>query len=151
MLLDLARSEQAAPMNPTQIEQYLDRQTERYRTRGWWRGTTPLETAAEQQRARERAPVPPGGRREQTRDEQRADEERRRSARRRGSEAVAPRGTRTRGAPTGPVTMTPQAEQFYSGNGRAIGEYVDSLMGEMYGDRRRGTGQERDGDILTRR
>lgn len=49
ILADIAGNAQAANMTPQEIYDYLDRQSGRYRSRGWWSGDTPIEI-------RERAP-----------------------------------------------------------------------------------------------
>ncbi len=147
ILRDLVSTEAVAGMGNAQLytendaNSYLERQADRFKTRGWWRGQTPSQVAAERERARQRAPQPPGGqqgqRRPQTREEMRREEETPRPVRRPGFEAATP--TRTDQQPAAPVViqLTPQAEAFYaSERGQMLGLMLDGLLASMYEDAR---------------
>ncbi|MCI0504246.1 hypothetical protein L0Y65_06080 [Candidatus Micrarchaeota archaeon] len=149
ILNDLASTDAAASMTAAQLYTpdqmgYLDRQAERFKGRGWWRGQTPSEIRAERERAAQRGPPAPGQgapaaqQRAQTREEQIRDEARPRAARRPGFETATP--TRREDQPI-VVALTPQMRQqagafFSSERGAQLGLALDGLLAGMYRDTR---------------
>ncbi|MFN7991075.1 MAG: hypothetical protein U0R44_02850 [Candidatus Micrarchaeia archaeon] len=140
ILRDLAGNAQAASMNATDIQAYADRQAERFRTQGWWRGPTPTELAADAERARERARTMPGGQQvvPPTRADQLGAEGRQQYPRRSGFEA-APQDTvpvRTADQPqvTAPApSLSAEAVSFYNSERSAgLAPFIEGLLTRIY-------------------
>ncbi|MFN7991073.1 MAG: hypothetical protein U0R44_02840 [Candidatus Micrarchaeia archaeon] len=139
ILRDLAGNAQAASMNATDIQAYADRQAERFRTQGWWRGPTPTELAADAERARERARTMPGGQQvvPPTRADQLGAEGRQQYPRRSGFEAAPGHGPGqdrrpAAGHSTGP-SLSAEAVSFYNSERSAgLAPFIEGLLTRIY-------------------
>ncbi len=149
ILRDLSGTEAAATMTAAQLFNesrpeeigYLDRQADRYKQRGWWRGDTPSEARAAREAAAQRGPPRPGTAPAQaapSRADRIREESRPRSPRRPGFEAATP--TRTgEPAAAAPATAELSAEQrreadafFRTEAGQAFDRIIITALAGMY-------------------